>query len=166
MPIDKTVFSSSVSSISDSATTDKISSVVRALRSFHNLYWPLSANLDRIHKARPGNDAASAYGDAYTGNPGKKITGAKSIIEKYVKALTPAEVDYLNGLGFTDPNSDEKKRVDIVNSLLCTWDVAAAKLMKGDFTGGLAAALALADRLDEFDATVNGKGTPALKPDA
>jgi hypothetical protein len=165
MASDKAFLAAKTALFSGQTLTEKAAVSSAALRSFHNLYWPLSANLDRIHKAKPGKDAASAYGGAYTGNPGKKITGAKSIIEKYVKALSAQEVDYLKGLGFTDPGNDAQKRTDIVNSILCTWDASAAKLMKGDFAGGLGDALTLLARLDEFDATVDGKGTPPLTPD-
>lgn len=101
--------------------------------------------------------AGSAYGDGY----GK----AKDAIKKVVDKLTPAQVEFMSGLGFTDKHDLAKKRTDIVNSVLSSWDASAAKYMKAQLGAGDAARLQLRDRLAQFDVAYDTQGKTAVPPD-
>lgn len=136
-------------------------------RKFTSLYAPLTVLLDQI-KATSGQGtaaAATAYSDAYSGNPTKQVTGASPTITAYVKTLAATEVDYFSGLGFTDPHDDAKKRQDIVNSLLASWDASAAKYLNGKVSDGDAARPTLQKRLQEFETTFETAGKTAVTPD-
>lgn len=157
---------------------------LRYFNGFAGLYTPLKALLDKIRSA--GKDAVSAYSAAQSGKldygkdeKGKvKIgangqpsevkvlePGAKTVIEDYVKTLTATEIGYLSGLGFTAPNDDKKKRTDVVNSVLSSWDKSASKYMKQELAAGDAAASTLKSRLDEYDTAIRTQGKTPVKPD-
>ncbi len=100
---------------------------------------------------------AKAYGDAY-----KK---AKDEIQKFVDNLSPAEIGYLSGIGFTAPGDDKKKRDDVVNTALAAWDKSAAKYMKNAMGEGDAARGGLLQRLRELDTALTSRGVTPAKPD-
>lgn len=129
---------------------------------FAELYSPLTALLDVISKeasmATPVSPkAAKAYGDGYT--------KAKDLIKPVVDKLTTEQVNFLSGLQFTSPSDDQKNRVDILNSVISSWDSAAAKYMKGKIAEGDTAKKQFFDRLIEFDGAITSKGKPPLSPD-
>lgn len=154
--------------------------VAGILNRFAGLYDPLSNLLDTIknegQKGKPlpktsaigkplpvlppegvTDAGAKAYSDA--------VNKAKAIIEPVVRNLTNEEVGYLSGIGFTDPNDDAKKRIDITNSIHAAWDKAAAKYMKLDVNGGDAARADMLKRLQEFDAAIKSTGVIPASPD-
>lgn len=102
-------------------------------------------------------EAGKAYGDGY----GK----AKDALKKVIDKLTPTQVDFMSGLGFTDPNDDAKKRTDILNSVISSWDAAAAKYMNGHHSEGDAARKTFHARIREFDDTLLLEGKPPVTPD-
>lgn len=102
-------------------------------------------------------EAGKAYGDGY----GK----AKDALKKVIDKLTPAQINFMSGLGFTDPNDDAKKRTDILNSAISSWDAAAAKYMKGHLDEGDAARKKFHTRMREFDDTLLLEGKPPVTPD-
>lgn len=154
---------------------------------FNDTFTDLSKLLDSISSAGPDPAGlAKAYGDACAGKRsyGKNADGnvildssgqpsqvtvikpgAKDVLQPVVDGLTTDQVGYFEGLNFTDPNDDTKKRTDILNSSYSAWDSAAAAYMKGDKTTGDQARSDLQSRLQEFDTTVEKKGDPAVSPD-
>jgi len=141
-------------------------------QNFESAYNPLVVQLDSIRaaaptgkpvpaaaKAAPGTtDAgAKAYGDAY-----KK---AKDILQKVVDGLTAEDVNFLDGLGFANPNDEKKKRTDVLNSALAAWDKPASKYMKSALGEGDGLKPELLNRLKEFDTAIRTQKKTPVKPD-
>lgn len=154
--------------------TTPIGKLVRPPTPFADTYMELNALLNTIRWASstgkvlhavqtqgqpPGSTttAAKAYGDAY----GK----AKGILKPVVDRLSPVQLEYLSGLGFTDPGDDAKKRTDVLNSVVCSYDTVAAKYMKGELQTGDAGRPVLLARLSEFDDAIIFEGKPSVTPD-
>lgn len=139
---------------------------------FRSLYDPLVALLNSIKSAASqGNSLPASTG----AQPGTTDTGAKAYGEAHGKAsdaikqaaatLSPDQVDFLSGLGFTDPSDVDKKRTDILNSLLSAYDAPAAKYMKNLTGDGDGLLPALKQRLIDFDAAVNSQAKVPVSPD-
>jgi len=115
---------------------DNATEVKQSHELFSSLYWQLSRLLDRIRVANPGKDAAAAYSDTYTGNASKNIVGAKTLIDEQIANLSLKQLDAFTDAVFEDPNNLGKKRRDVAAVILCAWDAAAAKYMKGEDAAG------------------------------
>jgi len=127
---------------------------------FARLLPRLQALLDEVGSAAGKGQAAAmtAYAAGYN--------GASSTIKAVVDGdLTPEMVDAFSGLGFTDPQDVDQKRVDIVNSAVSSWDVAAAALVHGDAPKAEELTAALEARMHEFDDAVTTLGELAVSPD-
>lgn len=112
----------------------------------------------KVKKRAPVNAAAGkAYGDGYS--------KAKDILKPVVDKLSPDQVNFLSGLGFTAPNDDKKKRTDILNSVVSAWDAPAAHYMKGETGAGDKGKSALFDRLQQFDDALSTQGKTPVPPD-
>jgi hypothetical protein len=153
---------------------------------FHDTFSDLGSLLDSISSATDPSSAASAYGDACsgkrdygkdsggnvvldaTGQPSQVTVvkpGAKDVLQPVIDGLSSDQVDDFEGLNFTDPDDDTKKRTDILNSAYSAWDKSAGAYMKLDTTTGDTERANLESRLQEFDAAVQGDGDPAVSPD-
>lgn len=112
----------------------------------------------KVKKHAPvSKGAAKAYGDGYT--------KAKGILKPVVDKLTPDQVNFMSGLGFTAPGDDAKKRIDILNSVVSAWDAPAAHYMKGETGAGDKGKSALFDRLLQFDIALETQGKTPVPPD-
>lgn len=134
---------------------------------FRGLFPALSDLFDYIEReaSKSQADAATAYGNAYTGNVDKHIIGAVTVITDFVNTLAPEQIDYMQGLGFTDSYDDKKKRQDVINSVLSKWDAGAAWYMKGKTRNGNVMRADLFDRLTEFDTVMLAHGSLNVQPD-
>jgi len=112
----------------------------------------------KVKKRAPVSTAAGkAYGDGYT--------KAKDVLKPVVDKLSPDQVNFMAGLGFTAPNDDAKKRTDILNSVMSAWDAPAAHYMKGETGAGDKGKSALYDRLQEFDTALETQGKTPVSAD-
>ena len=142
------------------------------IQTFEGLNPRLATYLDNIKSEAPKGKApppaakapagttdtgAKAYGDAY-----KK---AKDEIQKFVDGLSPAEIGFLSGIGFTAPGDDKKMRGDVVNTALAAWDMSASKYMKNAMGEGDAARGGLLQRLRDLDTALTSRGVTPVKPD-
>lgn len=157
---------------SEIKSSDKNSLVAQKFKYYEGVGFKLTTFLDDVKgessKGRPLPDSlkapgvtdagAKAYGDAY----GK----AKEEIKRVTDSLTPQEIDFLSGLGFTNPSDEAKKRTDVLNSALTAWDKAASAYMKQAGAQGDAARADMKKRFAEFDDAIFTKGKTPVKPDA
>lgn len=123
---------------------------------FSGLKSQLNSILDKIKNAGPQGikEAGKAYGDGYN--------EAKGIVDKYVKKLSPQEIEYAwKGLGLD--TAQDKRADDVTNSVLAAYDKAAAKYMRA--AAGDANRTAMESRLKEFDTAISSKGATPVKKD-
>jgi hypothetical protein len=144
---------------------------------FGDLYNPLVALLDRIKseapkgkpvpETAPNGDPLAAPGTTDTGAKeyGDAVKKAKDLIKPVTDGMTPEQINFCSGLGFTDQNNDDKKRGDILGAVQSAWDASAAKYMKQAQGDGDGLRPTLQARLHEFDVAVQTAGKTAVKPD-
>lgn len=119
---------------------------------------PKVVKASKVKKHAPVSTAAGkAYGDGYT--------KAKDALKQVVDKLSPDQVNFMSGLGFTAPNDDAKKRADILNSVISAWDAPAAHYMKGETGAGDKGKSELYDRLLQFDTALETQGKTPVPPD-
>jgi hypothetical protein len=119
---------------------------------------PAQVRASKVKKREPVSTAAGkAYGEGYT--------KAKEALKAVVDKLTPDQVNFMSGLGFTNPGDDAKKRTDILNSVVSAWDAPASKYMKGQTGEGIKGKAAMYTRLQQFDDALETQGKTPVPPD-
>lgn len=126
---------------------------------FQDATKPLSDLLDEVKaQAAKGEKAGvTEYSRSYA--------AARDIVAQVVGHVSTKHVELFANLGFSDPNDVSKKRNDVVNSALSSWDAAAAKYAKGKAQEGNALRSAFEARMREFDNVVVSKGLFLPAPD-
>lgn len=149
---------------------------------FGGLLSSLNTLLDQIKSeaTKGSKEGASAYAKASSGvtklddknqpvkdSKGefvKTTKGSRDYVAPVVKNLSAEQLDWVwKGLELS--SAPDKRADDVINSILSTWDAAAAKYMKNDAGGGDSARAKLSPRLQEFDTALSSKGGTPVKKD-